>query len=351
SDDDDHETVPEEETPERDERRDDDFGEESDEEAPKSSKLRRKQQAAKKQGSGAQFRRTLGFKQKVSEKVRVTVDDLDEKFEDAKNAHNFWMDMWQLVASCHGLRRSWEVITEKLDEARTKRKTGNFKGVFHTNKWQPWGVNCATKLPSESVSQFSPAGPRMTEREGDPDLHVLFCPIGTPKPLSDDQSGVRCIQVIPGDRHCGSMMTSVEDKWGSMEEDAGPGMVFQVGLDRLKNPDLDAPEPTGADAKAVWVHSVVAAVLWARTKNYITAEFHTWEWLEDKIRGRMLERHLERPGKPLLIFLHLRRPHWREENSETSADINNLNYFLATARFKPGIHFYPNVKEVLADCD
>lgn len=309
------------------------------------------QQAPKKQQPKQQNKRTARFKKQVSEKVGLTLADLDEQFEGVETAHNFWRDMQQLITSFHGPRCSWMAIKKKLDEAQTYRQGNNIRGVSSTNKWQPWDIKRAKELLSNSVSRSSTTEYRIPQREGDPDLHVLFCPIGTPKHLRDDQNGVRCIQVIPGDRHSGSMLTSVEDKWGVMEQDLGPGMVFHVGLDRLSSPEPDALEPTGADARAVWAHSVVAAILWAETKSYISAEFHSWEWFDKKIRARILDEHLERHGKPLLIFLHLRRPHWREKNSDIWADINYLYGFLATSSFNPGVRFYPNIKEVLADCD
>lgn len=67
----------------------------------------------------------------------------------------------------------------------------------------------------------------------------------------------------------------------------------------LSNTEQNAPKTTGADAKAVWAHSIVAAILWVETKKYISTEFHSWNWFDKKIRGRMLEASL-RISLPLL---------------------------------------------------
>ena len=64
------------------------------------------------------------------------------------------------------------------------------------------------------------------QRQGEPELHVMFCPIGTPEHLSDDLPGIRCLQVYPSDKHMGSMLVSMEERWREMEEALGPGMVF-----------------------------------------------------------------------------------------------------------------------------
>ncbi|RSL87155.1 hypothetical protein CDV31_016302 [Fusarium ambrosium] len=284
----------------------------------------------------------------IARQLRRSVADVAAMFNHS-DSQKFWEELWSLVKTCHP-RHSWEDILAALNRSREKRRSGK-------KVWQPMDA----KLAKEELQGLgttiinSPPGLEADleeELEGEPGVHVIFCSIGTPEDLSDEQ-GARSNLVVPTDPHKGEMMTSMaSEDWEKLEEDVGPGMCSNAGKKRTEeakdNPLLETP--TGPDAVSVWVHTVLVALLWARTTGRISLECHDWGWLATKLQDGSLVSHIQLLDKPVVVFTHMRRPHWRAENWKEECNTDRLYALVKRASGKHKVRCYPAQDEVIADC-
>ncbi|RSL40036.1 hypothetical protein CEP54_016206 [Fusarium duplospermum] len=292
--------------------------------------------------------RIVGHQTNIARQLRKSVVDLATVFNHS-DSQKFWEELWSLVKICHP-RHSWEDILAALNRSREKRKSGK-------KTWQPMDAKLAKDELQGLVMAVMDSSPSLEadleeDLEGEPGVHVIFCPIGTPEDLSDEQ-GAKSNLVVPTDPHKGEMLTSMASKdWEKLEEDVGPGMCSNAGKKRTEeakdNPLLETP--TGPDAVSVWVHTVLVALLWARTTGRISLECHDWGWLAKKLQDGSLVSHIQLLDKPVVVFTHMRRPHWRAENWKEECNTDRLYALVKRASGKHKVRCYPAQDEIIADC-